>query len=241
MTTRRAETVGLIAVALSMGTACLGSIDGGDRASGQDPGRVTMRRLNAIEYDNTIRDLLGSTCGRSRPSVKFQFPADEWGDGFFNDGDVLTSSPLTVEKYLAAAQTSIDLALDPAPANAAVRASASSSATSPAPPRRPACRQIVGELGPAGLPPPGHRRRARPLPGARRRWPRARATASRWGSSWRCARCWSRPTSSFASRSIPTPGQTRALTASSWPRACPTSCGPACPTTSCSPGPRTAP
>jgi hypothetical protein len=79
-----------------------------------------MRRLNTIEYDNTVRDLLGLTFTPDlRPSVKFQFPADEWGDGFFNDGDVLTSSPLTVEKYLASAQYAIDQAMDPAPANTA--------------------------------------------------------------------------------------------------------------------------
>ena len=84
------------------------------------PGRVTMRRLNAPEYDNTIRDLLGLDLQpAARPSVKFDFPADEWGDGFFNDGDVLTSSPLTVEKFLAAAQYAIDQAMDPAPTNMA--------------------------------------------------------------------------------------------------------------------------
>jgi hypothetical protein len=27
----------------------------------RDPGRVTIRRLNRVEYDNTVRDLLGTT------------------------------------------------------------------------------------------------------------------------------------------------------------------------------------
>src|SRR5688500_12879685 len=59
-------------------------------ATAFQPGRVTMRRLNSVEYDNTIRDLLGlDLAPAARPSEKFQFPADEWGDGFFNDGDVL--------------------------------------------------------------------------------------------------------------------------------------------------------
>src|SRR5262245_32506253 len=60
------------------------------------PGRVTLRRLNAREYDNTIRDLVGLDL---KPSVSEQFPADEWGDGFDNDGDVLTTSALASEKY----------------------------------------------------------------------------------------------------------------------------------------------
>lgn len=81
-----------------------------------DPGRVTAHRLNAREYDNTIRDLVGLDL---MPSQQFEFPADEWGDGFDNDADVLTVSPLSVEKYLAAAQYVITQALDPA--NAAAR------------------------------------------------------------------------------------------------------------------------
>ena len=124
-----------------------------------EPGRVTMRRLNAIEYDNTVRDLLGLTLtADQRPSVKFQFPADEWGDGFFNDGDVLTSSPLMVEKYLASAQSAIDLAMDPAPTNMARTKllvcdfqGANEGACLP---------KIVGRAGPARVPTSRHRRRA---------------------------------------------------------------------------------
>lgn len=62
------------------------------------PGRVTIRRLNRTEYDNTIRDLFG---------IDFQpaeeFPADDVGHGFDNIGDVLSVSPILMEKYLAAA------------------------------------------------------------------------------------------------------------------------------------------
>jgi hypothetical protein len=61
--------------------------------------RVTMRRLNRAEYNNTIRDLLG---------VNFKpgddFPADVPGHGFDNIGSVLSVSPVLVEKYLAAAE-----------------------------------------------------------------------------------------------------------------------------------------
>jgi hypothetical protein len=64
-----------------------------------DPGRVTMRRLNRVEYNNTIRDLVG---------VDFQpaedFPADDVGYGFDHIGDVLAVSPLLLEKYLVASE-----------------------------------------------------------------------------------------------------------------------------------------
>ncbi|OWK45711.1 DUF1592 domain-containing protein [Fimbriiglobus ruber] len=64
-----------------------------------DPGRVTLRRLNRSEYDNTIRDLVGVTV---RPAA--DFPADDTGDGFDTNADVLSVSPILVEKYLAAAE-----------------------------------------------------------------------------------------------------------------------------------------
>ncbi len=71
-----------------------------------NPGRVVARRLNRAEYNNTIRDLLG---------VDFEpaagFPEDDSGYGFDNIGDVLTLSPILMEKYLAAAETAVDLAL----------------------------------------------------------------------------------------------------------------------------------
>ena len=71
-----------------------------------DPGRVTLRRLNRAEYNNTIRDLCG---------VDFQpaedFPADDVGYGFDNIGDVLSLQPLLLEKYMAAADKILDEAL----------------------------------------------------------------------------------------------------------------------------------
>ena len=69
-----------------------------DRNIKPDPGRVTARRLNRSEYSNTIRDLL---------SVEFHaeqnFPTDDLGNGFDNIGDVLTISPVLMDRYLAAA------------------------------------------------------------------------------------------------------------------------------------------
>ena len=63
------------------------------------PGRVTIRRLNRAEYDNTIRDLVGLDLQLSK-----DFPSDDVGDGFDNMGDVLSLPPVLLEKYLAAAR-----------------------------------------------------------------------------------------------------------------------------------------
>jgi hypothetical protein len=63
-------------------------------------GGVTARRLNRIEYDNTVRDLLGVELHSSD-----DFPQDDSGYGFDNIGDVLSLSPVLMEKYLAAAET----------------------------------------------------------------------------------------------------------------------------------------
>ncbi len=63
------------------------------------PGRVTIRRLNRVEYRNTVRDLLGV----DYPGVK-DFPADDVGYGYDNIGDVLSVSAIHLEKYLDAAE-----------------------------------------------------------------------------------------------------------------------------------------
>jgi hypothetical protein len=64
-----------------------------------DPGRVTIRRLNRVEYRNTIRDLMGVDYNATE-----NFPADDTGYGFDTIGDVLSVSPLLMEKYLKAAE-----------------------------------------------------------------------------------------------------------------------------------------
>ena len=63
-----------------------------------DPGRLTVRRLNRNEYNNTIRDLLHI---EFRPAD--DFPSDDVGHGFDNIADVLTVSPVLIERYLDAA------------------------------------------------------------------------------------------------------------------------------------------
>src|SRR5207249_10497032 len=75
-------------------------------AKNPDPGRVTARRLNRIEYRNTIRDLMGIEF-----KSEVEFPPDDTGYGFDNIGDVLTVSPMLLEKYLAAAKTIVSEAV----------------------------------------------------------------------------------------------------------------------------------
>ena len=82
-----------------------------------DPGRVTVRRLNKNEYNNTIRDLLG---------VEFKpaedFPSDDVGYGFDHIGDVLSMPPVLFERYLAAAERIVDAAImTPDPERAPLR------------------------------------------------------------------------------------------------------------------------
>lgn len=74
--------------------------DYADRNAKPDPGRVTMRRLNKTEYRNTVRDLLLADFDPTEG-----FPADGVGHGFDNIGDVLSISPLLMERYMDAAET----------------------------------------------------------------------------------------------------------------------------------------
>jgi mono/diheme cytochrome c family protein len=69
-----------------------------DRSTAPDPGRLTAHRLNRAEYNNTVRDLLAINF---KPAA--DFPADDSGYGFDNIGDVLSVSPVLMEKYLNAA------------------------------------------------------------------------------------------------------------------------------------------
>jgi hypothetical protein len=75
-----------------------------------DPGRVTIRRLNRNEYDNTIRDLVGLDL-----DLADDFPSDDVGYGFDNIGDVLSLPPLLMEKYLDAAEEIAAEAIDAEP------------------------------------------------------------------------------------------------------------------------------
>lgn len=85
-----------------------------------DPGRVTIRRLNRAEYNNTIRDLFGDT---TRPADSF--PEDDYGYGFNNNSDVLSLSLIHLEQYMEASAEIVERALDTgAPASSTQRVEA---------------------------------------------------------------------------------------------------------------------
>ncbi len=64
-----------------------------------NPGSPAIHRLNRAEYSNAVRDLLGIDIDHAK-----DLPADDSGYGFDNIGDVLTVSPLHIEKYVSAAR-----------------------------------------------------------------------------------------------------------------------------------------
>ncbi len=81
-----------------------------DNKRPKDAGYVLPRRLNRVEYNNTIRDLTGLTI---QPADAF--PIDDSGDGFDNMAAVLTMSPLLAEKYLDAAEAIVEAGFNAKP------------------------------------------------------------------------------------------------------------------------------
>ncbi|RYZ08043.1 MAG: DUF1592 domain-containing protein [Myxococcales bacterium] len=69
-----------------------------------DEGRVVLRRLNRTEYDNTVRDLLGTASTPARSG----FAADDVEDGFDTIGQSLVVSRLLTEQLEKAATTLVD-------------------------------------------------------------------------------------------------------------------------------------
>ena len=71
-----------------------------DRAAAArpNPGRPAVHRLNRAEYTNAVRDLLALEIDGAA-----LLPGDDSGYGFDNNGDVLTVSPMLLERYLSAA------------------------------------------------------------------------------------------------------------------------------------------
>jgi Protein of unknown function (DUF1592)/Protein of unknown function (DUF1588)/Protein of unknown function (DUF1587)/Protein of unknown function (DUF1595) len=84
------------------------SAGGGSAQTARDPGRVTMRRLNQTEYDNTVHDLLGTS---SQPALTFL--SDTQANGFDNNGDLLSLSAVRVDQYRQAADALAKEALQP--------------------------------------------------------------------------------------------------------------------------------
>ena len=69
-------------------------------------GRTALRRLNRVEYQNTVRDLLGIDA-----DFQEMLPADSSANGFDNSGEALHVSSFLLEKYLEAADTALGLAI----------------------------------------------------------------------------------------------------------------------------------
>jgi hypothetical protein len=74
-----------------------------------DPGEFVLHRLNRTEYDNTVRDLFGTSLRPAR-----DFPNDDFGFGYDHISSVLSLSPLHVELYERAADQLLAEAFAPA-------------------------------------------------------------------------------------------------------------------------------
>jgi hypothetical protein len=98
----------LLGNVLMLSALVAGCSGGGDdpAAGAPDPGRVTMHRLNRAEYNNTVRDLLGT---QQRPAD--DFPAEYSTYGYDNISDPQTMSVLRLELYESAAERLVEEAL----------------------------------------------------------------------------------------------------------------------------------
>ncbi|RYZ01843.1 MAG: DUF1592 domain-containing protein [Myxococcales bacterium] len=84
-------------------TSGTGGVGTGNPATPGGPGAPIVRRLNHREYDNTVRDLLGTTL---QPAGRF--PADDFGAEFTTVGSSLSLSPTYVRAYEVAAHQLLD-------------------------------------------------------------------------------------------------------------------------------------
>jgi len=75
-------------------------------ATQRNSGRAVLRRLNRVEYENTVRELFGINI-----SLKEQLPEDGSADGFDNAGAANHTSSFLMEKYLEAADKALDMAI----------------------------------------------------------------------------------------------------------------------------------
>jgi hypothetical protein len=109
-----------------------GLLDRAAREGGREPGHVVLRRLNQVEYNNTVLDLFGAyratrTSGgtpydprrgmpervrivlhRQARERVVTLPPDDVGYGFTNIGEVLSLPPFLMEKYLAASRQVVE-------------------------------------------------------------------------------------------------------------------------------------
>jgi hypothetical protein len=82
------------------GTAGIGGGTAGTAAAPRDVGRVSIHRLNNLEYDNTMKDLLGVDA-----MARATFQPDETGEYFDNNADAFTMNDARYEQYFTTADT----------------------------------------------------------------------------------------------------------------------------------------
>jgi hypothetical protein len=82
-------------------------------AAREDAGKVVLRRLNRVEYRNTIRDLFQLKMVDFDPTATF--PTDDSTDGFDNVGEGLVTSDYLLRNYLEAARKVAEKAVRPGP------------------------------------------------------------------------------------------------------------------------------
>ena len=80
-------------------TASLEAALDSNAARNPNPGRPAIHRLNRVEYSNAIRDLLAIDINPGS-----SLPPDDSGYGFDNIGDVLSVSPILLERYISLAR-----------------------------------------------------------------------------------------------------------------------------------------
>jgi mono/diheme cytochrome c family protein len=87
-----------------------------DRAAQPPAGSLVLRRLNRVQYENTIRDLLSIDL-----ELQDRLPADGRAFGFDNVGSALSLSSAQMEAYLDAADAALDAAIVTRPKPAGVK------------------------------------------------------------------------------------------------------------------------
>jgi len=77
-----------------------------ERSNAPQPGTLSLRRLNRLQYENTIHDLLGI-----ETELQSYLPEDKRAFGFDNIGSALSLSSAQIEAYLEAADVALDAAI----------------------------------------------------------------------------------------------------------------------------------
>ena len=77
-----------------------------DAKARREHGRTHIRRLNRLEYENTVRDLLHIDA-----PLRDLLPEDDLADGFDNGSKALSISPVHIQRYMEAAERALETAM----------------------------------------------------------------------------------------------------------------------------------